>query len=113
MASKILDPVSIVLTASYVPLTVAPAVGKVRRYDIRFANVGIADGLGSLQLTNGTVVINRAITYPVPFQAAGSAPDMEIGILLPAGWFFQARATAVGVIEASAYGVESDATDFN
>lgn len=112
MAATILTPVKLALTTSLQDLTLVTPSGKVRRYDVRFANVGSADGYGDLVLTDGATVINRAKNYPVPYQGVGSAPDMESGVLVPAGWKLQAKANAVTTIEASATGVEADTTDF-
>lgn len=112
MAATILTPVNLACTNSYADLTAAPASGKVRRYDIRAANVTTVDATVDLVLTNGSTTINRALKYPVPYSAAGSAPDLEQAIVVPAGWKFQARSTGSSLVEVSATGVEADATDF-
>lgn len=112
MPATILAPVKLALTTSLQELTSATPPGKVRRYDVRFANVGSADGYGDLVLTDGTTSINRAAGYPVTYRGVGSAPDMENGLIVPAGWKLQAKALATGTIEASVTGVEADATDF-
>lgn len=112
MAATILTPVNLACTTSLADLTAAPASGKVRRYDVRAANVGSADAYVDLVLTDGTTTINRAKNYPVTYQAAGSAPDLESGVLVPAGWKLRAKASASSAVEVSAFGVEADAADF-
>lgn len=106
------EPVKQPLTLVLQDIGVVTPPGKVRKFDVRFANVGGEDAFGDLVITNGTVVINRAKNYPVPYRQAGSAPDME-NIILPAGWKVQGKASATGMIEASiANMVEADITDF-
>lgn len=112
MSATILVPVKLALTTTLQDLTVVTPANKVRSYDIRFANVGAADAYADLVVTDGTTVITRAKNYPIPYQQAGSAPDMEQKIILPAGWKIQAKASATVSIEASAIGVEADAADF-
>lgn len=112
MAATILTPVTLACTNAYQAVSAAPASGKVRTYSIRAANVTSADATVSLQLTNGATTINRAINYPVPYGASGSAPDLESQIVVPAGWYFQAKSTGSSLVEVSATGVEADATDF-
>lgn len=112
MAATILTPVTLACTNAFQDVTAAPASGKVRTYSIRACNVTAADATVDLLLTNGTTSINRAKSYPVPFQAAGSAPDLELQVVIPSGWKFQAKSTASSLVEVSATGVEADATDF-
>jgi hypothetical protein len=112
MSATILTPVTLVLTTVLTDITSATPAGKVRRYDVRYANVGVADAYGDLVLTDGVTVINRAKSYPVPYQAAGSAPDIEQGIVVPAGWKLRGKSSLATTLEASVIGVEADATDF-
>lgn len=112
MSATILTPVTAVCTTSFADITVAPATGKVRKLDIRAANVGAADATVSLTITDGTTTINRLATYPVPFNSSGSAPDLELGLMLPAGWKARAKASAGSTIEVSVTGIEADVTDF-
>lgn len=114
MSVNFLDPKDLAVTTALQDLTDVTPAGKVRTFDVRFANVGAADGYASLVLTNGVLTIQRAKNYPVPFQQAGSAPDMEQKIIVPAGWKVQTMASANGVVEASAVNIiEADTTDFN
>jgi len=112
MSASVLTPVNLALTTSLADLTSAVSTGKVRRYDVRFANVGAADAYADLVLTDGLTTINRAKNYPVPYQQPGSAPDMEQVIVVPAGWKLRAKASASSAVEASVTGIEADATDF-
>lgn len=112
MSAIVVAPVKLALTTTLQDLTDVTPVNKVRSWDVRFANVGAADGFGDLVLTNGTIVITRAKNYPVPYMESGSAPDMEQKIVLPAGWKLQAKASATVTVEASATGVEADVSDF-
>jgi hypothetical protein len=112
MAATVLTPVKLALTTTLADLTTAVAVGKVRSYDVRFANVGATDATADLVLTDGTTSINRAKSYPLPYQMPGAAPDMEQRLVVPAGWKLAAKASANNAVEASVTGVEADATDF-
>ena len=112
MSALIPDPVKLALTIALQDLTSATPAGKVRTWYVRFANVGADAAYGDLVITNGTIVINRVKNYPVPYQQAGSAPDMEEKLMLPAGWKIQAKASATGFVEASAFCVEADTADF-
>lgn len=112
MSATIGAPLKLALTTALQDLTPATPAGKVRSYDVRFANVGGADGYGDLVLTDGTTTINRAKNYPVPYQKPGSSPDMENGLKVPAGWKLQAKASASTTIEASTTFIETDASDF-
>lgn len=112
MTATVLTPANLALTTSLADLTANVGVGKVRRYDVRFANVGAADAYADLVLTDGTTVIYRAKEYPVPYRQPGSAPDMEQGIVVPAGWKLRAKASAGTTVEASVTGIEADTTDF-
>lgn len=107
MASSVLTPQVLALTAALqdIPNT-QPGAGKVRRYDVRFTNVGAGDTNAYLVLTDGTTVINRVSKYPVPFNSPNSAPDAELGLLVPAGWKLRAKADLTGTIEVSVTGVE-------
>lgn len=112
MSANILTPVDLLLTTTLTDITAATPAGKVRTYDVRYANVGVADAYADLVLTDGVTVINRAKNYPVPYQAVGSAPDIEQGVVIPAGWKLRGKASANAAVEASVTGVEADATDF-
>lgn len=112
MSAIVITPAKLALTTSLQDLTDATPSNKVRSLDVRFANIGTADGYADLVLTNGTIVINRAKNYPIPYQEPGSAPDMEQKIVVPAGWKLQAKASANTTVEASATGVEADLADF-
>lgn len=112
MSATILTPAHLALTTSLADLMSAPATGKVRRVDVRFANVGTADTFADLVLTDGSTTIYRAKNYPVPYENAGSAPDVEQGLVVPAGWKLQAKALAGTTVEASYTGIEADAADF-
>lgn len=104
-------PVKLALTNSLQDLGDVTPVGKIRSWTVRFANVGSESGYGDLVLTDGTTVITRAKNYPVPYQQAGSAPDMEERLTLAAGWKIQAKASASVTVEASGIYTEIDATD--
>lgn len=112
MSATVPNPVKLALTTALQDLTSATPAGKVRSWNVRFANVGAADAYGDLVITNGVVVITRAKNYPVPYQSAGSAPDMEQKLVLPEGWKIQAKASAGVTIEASADCIEADTSDF-
>lgn len=113
MSATILTPVHLVCTTSLSDLTAAPAAGKVRRYDVRAANTGSASASVDLVLTDGSTTIYRCKTYPVGFNDLTAAPDLELALVVPAGWKLQAKASAGTTIEVSANGVEADATDFS
>lgn len=113
MTATVLVPFKLVCTTTLQDLTDVTPANKVRSLDVRFTNVGAASGYGDLVLTNGTIIIDRAKNYPVPYQDAGSAPDMEQKIVLPAGWKLQAKASATNTVQASATGIEADVTDFD
>lgn len=112
MSATVLAPIKLALTGTPQDLTPLTPVGKVRSYDVRFANVGSANSFADVILTDGTVVITRAKEYPVPYRQAGSAPDVERLLVVPAGWKLQAKAAASLQVEASVTGVEADAADF-
>ena len=112
MSASVAVPVKLALTATLQDLGNATPAGKVRSWDIRFANVGAADASADLVITDGTTVITRAKNYPVPYNQPGSAPDMEQKLTLPAGWKVQAKASGTLAIEASGTFVEADAADF-
>lgn len=111
MSATFPDLAKLPLTTTLQDLTTATPAGKVRKWKVRFANVGAADAYGDLVATNGTIVIDRAKNYPVPYQHPGSAPDLET-ITLPPGWKLQAKASANGFIQASAEPIEVDLSDF-
>lgn len=107
------NPVVLAVTTVLSDLGVVTPAGKVRKVDVRFSNIGSADAYGDLVVTNGSITLQRAKNYPVPFQAAGSAPDMELQLILPAGFKLQARASANSTIEAGITNiVETDLSDF-
>lgn len=113
MSAVFLAPTKTDLTVTLQDLTIATPANKVRKYDVRYANIGAADGYGDLVLTDGTTVIHRAKNYPVYYQKTTSAPDMEVQITVPAGWKLQGKASAGLTIQASVVnGVEVDAADF-
>lgn len=114
MSISFLDAIDLPATTVLQDLTPYVAAGKIRKCNVRFANVGAANGYGHLFMTNGTVTITRAKNYPVPFQDPGSAPDMEQAIEVPPGWKLQVQASANGVVEASVTNLkEIDIADFN
>lgn len=86
-----------------------PSSGKVRSYTIRATNYGVADGYVWLILTNGTNTIQRVTQLLVPIQSKDSAINLEDKMLIPAGWHFEAKASATATIEVSGTGVEDDA----
>lgn len=113
MSAVFLEPTKTDLTTTLQDLTTPTPTGKVRTFNVRYANVGADAAYGDLVLTDGTVIITRAKNYPVPYQKAGSAPDMEEGIVVPAGWKLQGKASAGLVVQASiSNGIEADTTDF-
>jgi hypothetical protein len=113
MSATFLAPTKLALTLDLQDLTPVTPDNKVRTYDVRFINVGSANGTADLVMTDGTNVVTCAQTYPVPFNQAGSAPDMEQGIVVPAGWKLQAKASATLTVTARvANGVQADVADF-
>lgn len=107
----ILEPAIVTGTTAFQPIgTVVPA-GKVRSYTLRAANIGSADAYAHVRITKGATVGRRAINFPVKYQSAESAPDLESqGVLiLPAGWQFEVMASAASAIEFTLSGVEDDA----
>lgn len=111
MAATFLPPVALTATTSLQDLGPAVPSGKVRRLDIRAANVGAADAFCDVYLLDPLTTNSgyRAKNYPVPYQAAGSAPDMEQGLVLPAGWKVQVRASAAAAVSFTMAIVEDDA----
>lgn len=109
MAATIITPTQYVCTTGLADAIAAVAASKVRRYDVRAANIGAADATVDLVLTNGAIVNYRAKNYPVPYNNAASAPDLENGLIIPTGWKLQAKASAGSTVELSITGVEDDA----
>lgn len=100
-----------VATTSMVAIAATAVTGsKVRRLDIRAANVhGSADANISWELYNGSTSITRGKNFPVPFNTAGSAPDLETGLVVPTGWSVRIQASAASAVEVSVAWVEDDA----
>jgi len=112
MPATIPNPVKLALTTALQDLTAAVGAAKVRSYDVRVANIGAADAYVDLVMTDGVTIIYRAKNYPVPYQQAGSAVDLELKLLVPTGWKLQAKASANATLEASAVSVEADTANF-
>lgn len=112
MSATILTPASVVCTTSLADLFSNVATGKVRKINVRAANVGAAAANLDLTLYNGTTTVYRCKNYPVGYNDTTAAPDVESGLVIPAGWRIQVKASAGSNIEVSYDGVEADATDF-
>ncbi len=73
---------------------VVPA-GKMRRLDLRAANIAAgSDANADVYVYDGANSGYRCKTYPVPFNQIGSTPDLEFGLLLAGGQRLQIRASA-------------------
>lgn len=109
MPATILAPVKHAVGTTLADSIAAVGANLVRRYDVRAVNVGSSDATVDLVLTDGATVSYRARNYPVPFNSVNSAPDLENGLIVPAGWKLQARASAANTVELSITGVQDDA----
>ena len=114
MSAVFSDIIPLALTTSVQDLGDVTPANKVRTWHVRFANVGAENAFADLNvITPSAVSVPRAKNYPVPYQQAGSAPDIEDGkLVLKAGHKLQAKASASSVVMASAYYVEADVADF-
>ncbi len=114
---KVLKPVNQVATTALVDLgnAATPATvpaSKERVVDVRAANIGAADAFVDLYLVDTVTGANsgwRVRNYPVPYQVAGAAPDLEQRLLIPAGFKLQIQASAPGAVAVSVTGHERDA----
>ena len=105
----ILTPAVIIGSAAFQQIGVAVPAAKVRSYWLRAVlNTGVATVYAQWRLNNGTLNMIRgpAAGYPITYQAADSAPDLEQNLLLPAGWYLEVLALNVTF---TLTGVEDDA----
>lgn len=103
---------TVTVSTSLVDIGDVVASGKVRSIDLRCTNIGAADGYADVYMVDTNNSANnhyRAKNYPVPFQQLSSAPDLENGLLLTAGWKVQVRASAASTLAFSLTTVEDDA----
>lgn len=112
MSASFPNLVRLALTTTLQDLGTATPSNKIRTAKVRYANVGAGDASADLVVTDGTTVITRAKNYPIPYNQAGSAPDMEEKLFLPVGWKIQGKASANNVVEASLEIIEADLADF-
>lgn len=105
----ILDPVILLGTTAWQKIGQEAAAGKVRAFTLRAANVAAADAYAHVRVANGVTSGRRAINFPVPYEAAGSAPDMEQSFAVPAGWYLEVMASANNAVEFTLSTVEDDA----
>lgn len=92
----------------------ATPAGKVRTAWVRFANVAAVDAAADLYVVDTGVAANandgyRVKNYPVPYNAPGSAPDMERRLILTAGQKLQGKAGNANSVAVSIEWVEDDA----
>lgn len=113
----VIKPVNLVASTALADLgnAATPAavpVGKERVVDVRASCEGAADAYVDLYLVDVATPANsvrRVRNYPVPYQSAGSAPDLERGLLIPAGFKLQVQASANAAVAISMTGHERDA----
>lgn len=112
--AAIIPPIQKTGTTGLVTIYTVPA-GKKARIDLRACNIHASnDGYADVYLVDPNTAANandgyRCRNFPVPFQQAGSAPDLEYGLPMVAGMALQVRASAAATVAFSLSGVEDDA----
>lgn len=112
MVDVVKPPVGVTGTTSLVDIGDVVPTGKVRSIDLRCANIGSAVAYADVYLVNtvdGAQSHYRCKNYPIPFQELTSAPDLESGYVLTAGWKVQVRASAGSALAFSLTQIEDDA----
>jgi hypothetical protein len=112
MSALILPPIQLTGTAALATIGAVPA-GKVWRVDLRACNIAAADAYADVYINDTGTPANsgyRCKNYPVPYLQAGSAPDLEYGLILTAGQQLQIRASAINAIAFSLSPVQTDAS---
>lgn len=113
---RIINPVNQLATTGLVDLgnAATPAIvpaGKERTVSIRACNDGSALAYVDLYLVDTVTLANsirRLRNFPIPYQEAGSAPDLEDGLVIPAGMKLQVQASANNAVAISMTGYERD-----
>lgn len=112
MADTINPPVKLTGGVALADIGGVVPVNKVRSIDLRATNVVTANAYADVFLIDTNNSANnhyRCRNYPVPYLQTGSAPDLEYGLLLTAGWKMQVRSSVANAIDFSYTAVEDDA----
>jgi hypothetical protein len=101
MAAVFQPPVKVTATTGLTDIGSAVPSSTVRSCDLRVANVGAADVLVDVFLLDPLSSNSgyRAKNFLIPYQSNQSAIDMELGLVLPAGWKIQVRASVGSAAE--------------
>jgi hypothetical protein len=114
MGASVLTPTQLVGTGALTTIGGAVAAGKKRRVDLRACNINgaAADTLVDVYLKDNNTPANsgyRCRNFYLPYGQAGSAPDLEYGLVLTAGMELQVRCGDANSAAFSLTGVEDDA----
>jgi hypothetical protein len=104
--STLMTPVGVTATTGLTDLGSAVATAHDQNVNVRCCNVGAAGAYGDLAMVNGATVIYLVKNYFVDYQDAGSAVDLILGHLLPAGWKLQCRASAGSTLSFCLTGID-------